>query len=179
MAWHSFLTRHFKPTTIIDGHKYGGWVHWMKPGDRNRFGDLHFERVKTTSKGYKFKLIEDFTFSFHMTKTHKPVFLEFLHFDPFGLVGRITLKAGYHWDGPSGPTIDRMENMGPSAKHDGKFQLFRDDHLDWETEFELSNEAMRDDCKAAGMWGTWAGLYNKGLNEFGGSSAQPRDGKGD
>jgi len=176
--WKSAIGRHFKRTEVIDGHTYGRWVHFMKPGDRNRFGDLHFERVATTDKGYKFKLVDDFSFSFKMTKPAGGAHLPFLDFSPRALTGYMTLIAGYHWDGPSATTVDRMENMGPSAKHDGKYQLMRMSYLDWRTERKLADEAMRDDCKAAGMWGPWSKFYSRGLGWFGESSARPRDGAG-
>ena len=32
--------------------------------------------------------------------------------------GRLFVKADFYWDGPSGPTVDTDDTMGPSAGHD-------------------------------------------------------------
>ena len=40
--------------------------------------------------------------------------------------GRLTLKKGYAWDGPSGPTIDTKDFMRGSLVHDGCYQLIRE-----------------------------------------------------
>lgn len=45
-------------------------------------------------------------------------------------VGRLSIKANYAWDGPSGPTIDSPEFMRGSLVHDALYQLMREDLLD-------------------------------------------------
>ena len=37
----------------------------------------------------------------------------------------VTVRAGYCWDGPSGPTIDDDRAMRPSLIHDAYYQLIR------------------------------------------------------
>jgi hypothetical protein len=44
--------------------------------------------------------------------------------------GIFTVKPGYAWDGPSGPTKDGKTNMTPSLFHDGLCQLMREGLLD-------------------------------------------------
>lgn len=39
--------------------------------------------------------------------------------------GRLTMKKGYAWDGPSGPTIDTKNFMRGSLVHDACYQLMR------------------------------------------------------
>tara|TARA_R100001530_G_scaffold115584_2_gene82551 strand:+ start:665 stop:1177 length:513 start_codon:yes stop_codon:yes gene_type:complete len=39
--------------------------------------------------------------------------------------GRITINAGYGWDGPSGPTIDTHDFMRAALVHDALYQLIR------------------------------------------------------
>jgi hypothetical protein len=39
--------------------------------------------------------------------------------------GVLTVKSGYAWDGPSGPTFDRKTNMRGSVAHDALYQLMR------------------------------------------------------
>jgi hypothetical protein len=43
--------------------------------------------------------------------------------------GRLTLKKGYAWDGPSGPTIDTRNFMRGSLVHDALYQLMREGFL--------------------------------------------------
>lgn len=47
---------------------------------------------------------------------------EFFELDELGV---LTIKAGYRWDGPSGPTIDTPSFMRSSATHDCFFQMLR------------------------------------------------------
>lgn len=37
--------------------------------------------------------------------------------------GTITIRAGYAWDGPSGPTFDTANFMRGSLEHDALYQL--------------------------------------------------------
>jgi hypothetical protein len=39
--------------------------------------------------------------------------------------GRLVIRAGYAWDGPSGPTIDTKSFMRGSLVHDALYQLIR------------------------------------------------------
>jgi hypothetical protein len=43
--------------------------------------------------------------------------------------GRLTIKKGYAWDGPSGPTKDTKNFMRGSLVHDALYQLLRERHL--------------------------------------------------
>jgi len=47
---------------------------------------------------------------------------DFFHLNVLGLM---TIKNGYRWDGPSGPTIDTPSFMRSSAVHDCFFQALR------------------------------------------------------
>ena len=40
-------------------------------------------------------------------------------------IGKVTVVAGYKWDGCSGPAIDRKSNMRCGLLHDGLYQLMR------------------------------------------------------
>lgn len=44
--------------------------------------------------------------------------------------GRLVIRAGYAWDGPSGPTLDTASAMLPSLVHDALYQLIREGVLD-------------------------------------------------
>ncbi len=43
--------------------------------------------------------------------------------------GEITIREGYAWDGPSGPTVDTQTFMRGSLVHDALYQLMREEKL--------------------------------------------------
>lgn len=59
--------------------------------------------------------------------------------------GLLTLKAGFGYDGPSGPTIDTRSAMRAAAKHDGIYRLLRLGLLDerWRL---TADEIYESDC---------------------------------
>lgn len=64
--------------------------------------------------------------------------------------GRMTLRRGYQWDGPSGPTIDTRDFMPGSLAHDGGYQLGRGGHVpsDWRQRYD---RLLYDVCRSHGM----------------------------
>ena len=87
--------------------------------------------------------------------------------------GHMTVKSGYAWDGPSGPTIDTKTFMRGSLVHDALYQLIREGHLP----FKFRNYAdwmLRNICLADGMnkFRAWYVYYSVRL--FAGRSALPR-----
>ena len=61
-------------------------------------------------KGYKYQLVED-----EVTKTDIIGYSFDTKFIRLTLVGVLTVKAGYAWDGASGPTIDSPSSMRASG----------------------------------------------------------------
>lgn len=43
--------------------------------------------------------------------------------------GWLSMRCGYAWDGPSGPTLDTATGMRGSLVHDALYQLIRGQHL--------------------------------------------------
>ena len=73
--------------------------------------------------------------------------------------GRLVIKTGYRWDGPSGPTVDTPSFMRGSCVHDIFFQCLRENlfiliKLKWESWGEVSN------------WRRLFNLSNKELRRF-------------
>jgi hypothetical protein len=64
--------------------------------------------------------------------------------------GRMTLRRGYQWDGPSGPTLDTPNFMAGSLMHDGGYQLLRGGHAptEWRKRYD---QVLYDICRAHGM----------------------------
>ena len=75
--------------------------------------------------GYKYQLAEDYSFETGME-------LESAVRGPgdwvrMSRVGRLKLKRGYAWDGPSGPALDTSDLMRGSLVHDALYQLMREE----------------------------------------------------
>ena len=87
--------------------------------------------------------------------------------------GRLTMKKGYAWDGPSGPTIDTKNFMRGSLVHDACYQLMREKLL-------LQNKRKPADvllwliCIDDGMSRTRADYVYHAVRTFAGGSAKPR-----
>lgn len=70
----------------------------------------------------------------------------------------LTIRAGYAWDGASGPTLDTKKTMRPSLVHDALYQLIRSGKLDrkWRKQADLEFKKHMLD---AGMWTKKAKLW--------------------
>ena len=73
------------------------------------------------TKGYKYQLTQSYEV---YVPIYRPFEIEtqFISLDRFG---RLIIRAGYAWDGPSGPTIDTLNFMRGSLVHDALYQLLR------------------------------------------------------
>jgi len=71
--------------------------------------------------GYKYQLKEDYVTETRITPP-TPIQTEYIALTS---QGRISIKRGYAWDGPSGPTIDTLNFMRGSIVHDALYQLIR------------------------------------------------------
>ena len=88
------------------------------------------------------------------------------------LEGWLTIRAGYGWDGPSGPTIDTPSAMVGSLVHDALYQLIRLGFLSPDTR-KTADEEYRHLCIRDGMCRPRAALHFDALRLFGASSAVP------
>lgn len=86
--------------------------------------------------------------------------------------GDLVIKAGYAWDGPSGPTIDTKSAMRGSLIHDALYQLMRLELLDqeWRGPADWIYEKA---CIADGMWKIRAWAHFRALRAFGAAAAEP------
>lgn len=76
-------------------------------------------------RNYKYQLVKDYELLIPIKeKSIVERFIE-LYSD-----GRLLIKKGYCWDGPSGPTIDTITFMRGSLVHDALYQLIRMECLD-------------------------------------------------
>ena len=97
-------------------------------------------------KRYKYTLEESYSChtGMHVTKVED---LGFLRGDTSG---RLFIKKGYVWDGPSGPSLDTRNFMRASLVHDALYQLMREGKLRRERRRE-ADQIMRRICIESGM----------------------------
>jgi len=91
--------------------------------------------------------------------------------------GKITIKKGYAWDGPSGLTIDTLNFMRGSLVHDAFYQLMRAGEIDKEVYREPADRLLREMCKQDGMSSIRAWWVYKGVRAFGDPAADPANKK--
>jgi hypothetical protein len=88
--------------------------------------------------------------------------------------GRLTIRPGFYWDGPSGPAFDTPNLMRASLVHDAVFRLMREAGLPqlWRLP---SDELFRSIAVEDGTDPALAQAAEIVLNLFGGSAAKPSD----
>lgn len=118
--------------------------------------------------GYKYQLCESYTV-FISIKPPMPILTQYidLYTD-----GRLVIKEGYAWDGPSGPTIDTQTFMRGSLVHDALYQLMREDHLSRIEYREEADKILRQLCLEDGMWHIRAWWVYWGVRFFGGPASR-------
>ena len=87
--------------------------------------------------------------------------------------GMLTLKDGYAWDGPSGPTIDTLTFMRGSLIHDALYQLMREGKLDRTVFWEPADQLLRAICIEDGMWSFRAWYVYQAVRRFARDATDP------
>jgi hypothetical protein len=95
---------------------------------------------------YKYTLMEEYSYKAKI-KAKESCDLGVLAISPEGI---LTIRPGYAWDGPSGPTIDTRNFMRGSLVHDALYQLMREQKIDQDQRLR-ADEILRDICLEAGM----------------------------
>lgn len=97
-------------------------------------------------EGYKYQLNKN-------VKLKTPIVGERVHHKYFDLYadGTLEIREGYAWDGPSGPTLDTQDSLGPSLVHDVFCQMMRLELLSYNKWQDTVNEFFREHCKRCGM----------------------------
>ena len=86
------------------------------------------------------------------------------------LDGLLTVKAGYAWDGPSGPAVDSKNFMRGSLIHDAFYQLLREKRLPAEAR-DKADRLLQRLCVEDGMWKVRAWWVYQGVSRFAESAA--------
>lgn len=80
--------------------------------------------------------------------------------------GTLTIRAGYAWDGASGPTYDSKSSMRASLVHDAIFQLCRLRLLDADKWRKTADEMFHAICVQDGMLAPRAWLWYHAVRIF-------------
>lgn len=86
----------------------------------------------------------------------------------------LTIRTGYAWDGPSGPTWDSPAAMLPSCVHDALYELMRLGFLYRKPSRRRADLLFYQLLRAEGMGRIRAGYYFVAVFFCGGSSASPK-----
>ena len=86
--------------------------------------------------------------------------------------GRLTVKKGYAWDGPSGPTIDTPNFLRGSMVHDALYQLIREGLLPGRSRLP-ADKLLRDMCRQDGMSRRRAEYVFVAVRAFGDKAVRP------
>lgn len=100
------------------------------------------------SGGYKYQLRETYSIATGIQPAAR-IDTTFILLD---VDGTLTIRAGYAWDGPSGPTFDTPSFMRGSVVHDALYQLMAENMIDARSCRQLADEILRDICIDDGMW---------------------------
>ena len=124
-------------------------------------------------EGYKYQLTEAYSTDITI-KPNNDIDFDYIILSSEGI---ISIKKGYAWDGPSGPTIDTLNFMRGSLVHDALYQLMREQILDKDTYREQADKLLQEMCKEDGMSSIRAWWVYKGLRIGGDSAASPSNKK--
>lgn len=119
------------------------------------------------SKGHKYQLKKRARFQTGIKGYSGNTFYLTIYVD-----GGLLIRAGYAWDGPSGPTIDTKSSMRGSLVHDALYQLIRLEILPRDSRLQADQEAY-DRWLADGMWPFRAWIWAKVLNRHAATAAHP------
>ena len=117
-------------------------------------------------RGYKYQLVNDY----RVQTDIRPGYDIETEFVGLSLAGVLTIRHGYAWDGPSGPTVDTRNFMRASLVHDALAGLLRDAYLERDQWFIAINRELRKICLEDGMSRARAWAVFVGVEYLGGRS---------
>lgn len=117
---------------------------------------------------FKYKLERDYEINLPDKFSHPGIISPFII-----LVGnKLRIRAGYRWDGPSGPTLDIPSFMRGSLVHDVLYQLIREQYLSKNLRRE-ADKLLRRHCIEDGMSRIYAYIVYKAVRLFGAKAVDP------
>lgn len=122
--------------------------------------------------GFKYQLFKDYTCATGILPSRE-IDSRFIR---LGRDGVIEIRAGYAWDGPSGPTVDTKNFMRGSLVHDALYQLMREGALGVEHR-DRADRLLQQMCRDDGMSRARAWWVYYGVEFGGGPAADPNNDK--
>jgi hypothetical protein len=123
--------------------------------------------------GYKYQLKKDYVTAIGINPP-APIVTKYIE---LAADGTLTIRDGYAWDGPSGPTIDTLDFMRGSLVHDAFYQLIREGHLDKAKYRDVADRLLQKMCKQDGMFALRAWWVYQAVHRFGDPAADPANDK--
>lgn len=110
--------------------------------------------------GYKYQLKADYVIQGPIVPP-RAIDAEYL---ALTLGGVLTVKKGYAWDGPSGPTVDTRNFMRGSLVHDACYQLIREGYISAVKYRDVADRWLQAICIEDGMsvlraWWVYQGVH--------------------
>lgn len=127
----------------------------------------------TYRDGYKYQLANEYAVDIPI-KPEDEIRTDYID---LSTAGRLVIKKGYAWDGPSGPTVDTANFMRGSLVHDALYQLMRQEKLNNHQYRKAADELLRTMCREDGMSSIRAWWVFRGLHWFGDPAADPANRK--
>ena len=115
--------------------------------------------------GYRYQLVDDYRIKLERVRSSKQIVTN-RSWVRLQKSGWLELKAGYCWDGASGPAIDTKRIMRGSLVHDALYQLLRSEYLAPECR-KQADEELRRICLEDGMSKVMAFLVYWSVRIFG------------
>ena len=119
--------------------------------------------------GYKYVVQDDFSYDTGIMG--RGVALEHLRLSG---VGTLTIRKGYAWDGPSGPTFDTVNFIRGSLVHDALYQLMEEDALPFSYR-KIADDILIAICKEDGMSAIRRWWVKLAVNTFGARALETRN----
>ncbi len=118
---------------------------------------------------YKYQLAYDYQINISI-RPKSDIETDFIDLDT---LGKMVVKKGYAWDGPSGPVRDTKKNLRASLVHDALYQLMRHEKFKARTHRKAADQIFKDICRKDGVSKFWASRFYKALRRFGKPAASP------
>jgi len=115
--------------------------------------------------GYKYQLYSDLVVNVELLGTVNGSYATLQD-------GRLKIKSGYAWDGPSGPAFDTGNFMRGSLVHDVLYQLMRENSLP-RTARKYADQLLRKMCREDGMSWVRAWWVYRGVRLFARKASLP------
>jgi len=122
-------------------------------------------------EGFKYQLAEDYAVIVPIFRFD--VGTDYIELDP---TGRLLIRKGYAWDGPSGPTVDTPSFMRGALIHDSLYQLIRLELLPPGFK-EVADRILKRICIEDGMNRLRAWYVYHAVSKFAGFAASPKNKK--